>query len=181
MIHQLKNAANGEPAHYSTTVEILQNGDILTFKFVAESSTYYCPYRNQYNAAHYEGDVCEVFIGTDPEKKVYYEVEITPYNDLFLSKITYKGTDENNNPVLEWDFVEDSFVESSATLTETGYIAEFSFDKNKVLTGDGEMFFNAYRLETDGERMEKYMFSLSPTMRNKFHVPDYYVSLKDYL
>ena len=180
MIHQLKKSSTGEVACYNTTLEISEKDNVLTFKFVAENSKYYCPY-NYYNAPHYEGDVCEVFIGTDPNKEVYYEVEITPSNEIFLSKITYKGTDENNNPVLGWDFVEESFVEHSTTITETGYIAQFSFDKNKVLTGDGEMFFNAYRLETDGGEMEKHMFSLSPTMRNKFHVPTSYVSLKDYI
>lgn len=181
MIHQLKNSPDGKKACRNTTLEITQNGSFLTFKFVADSSKYNCPYRGIYNAPHYEGDVCEIFIGTSPDKTVYYEFEITPMNDIFLAKITYKGKDENENPILHTDYVEESFVESNVALTDMGYIAELSFDKKHILTGDGEMYFNAYRIETDGEKTEKHLFALNPTMQNKFHVPDSFVSLEKYL
>ena len=180
MIHQLRNSTDGAEACYKTTLEITENGSSLTFRFVAVNSKYNCPYRT-YNAPHYKGDVCEVFIGTAPDKKVYYEVEITPMNDLFLAKITYQGKDENGSPILHTDYVEESFVKSNAALTDNGYIAEISFDKNNVITGDGDLFFNAYRIETDGEAPEKHLFALNPTMQGRFHVPERYVTLKDYL
>ena len=180
MIYQLKNCRNGKKARYYTTVEILEKEDRLTFKFVADHSKYNCPHRG-YNGLHYEGDVCEIFIGTDPNRKVYYEIEITPLNDLFIAKITYKGRDKKKKPILEVDFVEENFIQSNVILTETGYVVELSFDKKKVFTGEGEMYFNAYRLETDGKKMEKHLFALNPTMQKKFHVPECYVSLKDYL
>ena len=180
MIYQLKNCQDGEKAHYTTTLEITEQDDVLTFKFEAFNSQYNCPHRG-YNGLHYEGDVCEVFIGSDANRKSYYEIEISPLNDIFLAKITYKGQTGDGEQILDVQFVEKNFVLSHVTLTETGYIAEISFNKRNIFTGEGEVFFNAYRLETDGEESEKYLFALSPTMKRRFHSPEHYVYLKDFL
>ena len=180
MVYQLKNCQDGEKACYTTTLEIMEEDNVLTFKFEAFNSRYNCPHRG-YNGLHYEGDVCEIFIGTDANRKSYYEIEISPLNDIFLAKITYKGTKDGDEPFVNVEFVKKNFISSNVTLTETGYIAVLSFDKQNIFTGEGEVFFNAYRLETDGEQSEKYVFALSPTMKKKFHVPERYVYLKDFL
>ena len=180
MIYQLRNNRNGEEACYHTTVEILECENILTFKFVAENSKYYCP-RPGYNGIHSNGDACEILIGSDLDRKIYYEIEISPKNDLMIAKMTYQGVDENQKPILKIDFVEESFIKSNVTLTPTGYIAELSFDKRNVLSGDGEMYFNVYRLETDRGETNKHLFALNPTMQGWFHVPAKYVDLKDYV
>ena len=91
------------------------------------------------------------------------------------------GVDEKNEPILGINFVKTPFVTSKVTKTENGYIAEVSFAKKNILSGDGEIYFNAYRLETDGGEMDKHLFALNPTMRPKFHAPSYYVYLKDYV
>ena len=99
----------------------------------------------------------------------------------------YNGEDDKDEPILNINFVEDCFVTSNVTLTDGGYIAEVSFDKDAVRMGlgdiryDGEIYFNAYRLETDGGEMDKHLFAMNPTMRHKFHTPEYYVYLKDYV
>ena len=180
MIYTLKNCRTGEFGPYKTTVEITEENNILTFKFVAEHSQYYCPH-SKYNEIHSEGDACEILIGTDPNRKVYYEIEVSPENVLMIAEMTYMGVDEKNDPILHINFVEKPFVTSKVTKTENGYIAEVSFSKKDVVSGDGEMYFNAYRLETDGGEMDKHLFALNPTMRPKFHVPSYYVYLKDYI
>lgn len=182
MLYSLKDCRTGNDAIYKTTVDITEENGILTFKFVAEHSAYYCPYTN-YNDIHAEGDACEVLIGTDPARRTYYEIELSPKNDLMLCKMTCDGDDENGDPILGHDFVraEDCFVEHSVTLTENGYTAEMRFPKEKVRTGEGEMYFNVHRLETDGGEMDKHLFALSPTMRPKFHTPSYFVWLKDYV
>ena len=181
MIYSLKNCRNGEKAIYESTVEITETNGEVTFRFVAPHSLYYCPNRG-YNGIHSMGDACEILIGSDPQRKVYYEIEISPLNELMVAKMTYNGVDEKNEPVLDIHFVEekDCFVQSKVTRTENGYIAEVRFRKEDVATGEGELYFNAYRLETDGGEAEKHLFALSPTMRGKFHVPEYYVFLKDY-
>lgn len=180
MIYKLKNCRTGEDAIYDSTVEITEQNDVLTFKFTAESSKYFCPNRS-YNGIHSEGDACEILIGSDPNRKTYYEIEISPENELMIAKMTYCGVDEENSPILNIDFVEKPFIKSSVQKTNNGYIATVSFDKKNILSGNGEIYFNAYRLETDGGESEKHLFALNPTMRSKFHVPPYYVFLKDYV
>ena len=180
MIYQLKNCQDGEKACYTTNLEITEQDDVLTFKFEAFNSRYNCPHRG-YNGLHYEGDVCEIFIGSDVNRNSYYEIEISPLNDIFLAKITYKGRTGNDDPIIEVEFVEKNFISSHVTLTDTGYIAVLSLDKRNIFTGEGEIFFNAYRIETDGEQSEKHLFAFNPTMRKKFHIPECYVNLKDVL
>lgn len=180
MIYSLKNCRNGEDAPYKTTVDITEKEGILTFTFVAEHCQYYCPH-SRYNDIHSEGDACEILIGSDPDRKVYYEIEISPENVLMIAQMTYMGVDENNEPMLKIDFVEKPFVTSEVTKTENGYVAKLSFAKKDILSGEGEIYFNAYRLDTDGEEMNKHLFALNPTMRDRFHVPSYYVYLKDFV
>lgn len=180
MLYELKNCRNGQAAPYKTTVDITRTGNRITFVFTAENTRYYCPHSG-YNKIHSEGDACEVLIGSDPERKTYFEIEISPKNDLMLAKMVNHGMDEKNEPILDIHFIEDCFLESQVTLTDTGYIASVSFDETHVMGDGGEVYFNAYRLETDGGEMDKHLFALFPTMRHKFHVPEYFQFLKDYV
>lgn len=180
MLYNLKNCRDGSAATYNTTVDISENNGILTFKFEAENTSFYCPHSG-YNKIHSEGDACEVLIGSDPERKVYYEIEISPKNDLMVAEMVNHGFDENNEPVLDIHFVDDCFVKSEVLVNENDYTATVSFEKDKILSGDGEVYFNAYRLETDGGEMDKHLFALIPTMLPKFHSPKHFVLLKDYI
>ena len=179
MVYNLKNCRDGSKATYDTTVEISSVNGRLYFKFVAKNSQLYCPYHN-YNDIHSSGDACELLIGTDPERKKYYEIEISPENQQMIALMTYCGED-NDNPKLELEFVEKSFMESRITLTGDGYIAELWFDERHIRTSEDDIYFNAYRLETDGGESEKHLFALNPTMRGKFHTPECFVYLKDYI
>lgn len=180
MIYELKNCRDGSPATYQTTVEITEKDNIVTFDFVASHSSFYCPH-DGYNKIHSEGDACEVLIGSDPARRVYYEIEISAKGDLMLAEMVNHGVDEKNEPILDIHFVDDCFLKSQVTRMEDGYRATVSFDKRNILSGDGEIYFNAYRLETDGGEMDKHLFALIPTKRPKFHAPDYFVWLNDYL
>ncbi len=179
MRYELKNCRDGKPAVYRTTVDITEQDGIVTFCFEAEHTSFYCPYHD-YNKIHSEGDACEVLIGSDPARMHYYEIEISAEGELMLARMTNHGFGEDGNPILELDFVEDCFVKGHTERTENGYIATVSFDKKKILSGEGEIFFNAYRLETDGGEMDKHLFALIPTMRPKFHAPEYFAWLCDY-
>ena len=180
MLYELKDNRTGESTCRPTTVEITGQGGEVTFFFRAENSQRYCAYEG-YNQMHCEGDVCEIFIGTDPRRKVYYEIEISPRGDIFLAKITYGGTDSEGIPILQIDYLDDNFLTTSVTETETGYTAEIRLRLEDICTGDGEIFFNAYRIETDGGESDKHLIALCPTMRSRFHVPQYYALLQDYL
>lgn len=179
MKYELRNCRDGSKAVYPTTVEISEKDDVLTFHFVCENSRCHCPYKG-YNQLHSEGDAVELLIGTDPARRVYYEIELAPSGDSMLAEMEYLGEDEKNEPILVIHFVEDSFIKTSVSRTGTGYEAEISFDKKSIFTGDGEIYFNAYRLDTDGVETDRHLFALNPTMRHKFHTPEKYVFLKDY-
>jgi hypothetical protein len=180
MLYELKNCRDGSPATYRTTVDVTEKDNIITFAFTAEHSSFYCPHQG-YNQIHSEGDACEILIGSDPERKVYYEIELSPNGDLMLAEMHNLGVDEKNHPILEIHFVEDCFVTGKVTRTENGYTATMSLDKKFVARDDAEIYFNAYRLETDGGEMDKHLFALIPTMRPKFHAPEHFVFLKDYV
>ena len=180
MLYELKNCRDGSTATYKTTVDISENNGVVTFTFDAENTEFYCPHSG-YNKIHSEGDACEVLIGSDPERKVYYEIEISPQNDLMVAEMVNHGFDENNEPILDIHFVDDCFVKSEVQNRENGYSATVSFLLDKILSGEGEIYFNAYRLETDGGEMDKHLFALNPTMLPKFHSPEYFLFLKDYV
>ena len=181
MIYTLKNCRDGEIGKYNTTLSIAENQEgELCFHFEAESCQYYCPEKG-YNKIHSRGDAVELLIGSDVQRKVYYEIELNPNGELMIAKMTYQGVDENGKAILNIQFEEECFVRSDVKKTKNGYIAELRFHKNKIMTGDGDIFFNAYRLETDGGEMEKHLLALIPTMCGRFHEPQYYVYLKNYL
>ena len=179
MLYSLKNCRNGEAAIYNTTVDISEKDGKYTFVFTAEHTSFYCPHHN-YNDLHSDGDACEILIGSDPERRSYYEIEISAEGKLMLAKMTYNGVDETGAPILGLEFVDNCFLESDLKRTPDGYTATLSFHKNDVLTGNGNLFFNAYRLETDGGEKDKHLFALFPTMRPKFHAPDYFDYIDKY-
>lgn len=183
MIYELRDCRTGNrEEERKTTVEITEKDGMLTFVFTAENSEYYCPYK-EYNKIHSDGDVCEILIGTDPNRKVYYEIEISPHNGLMLAKMTYGGEDEKG-PILDIDFVANPFVKTQVLLRDNGYVATATFPKEAIKTGEGEIYFNAYRIDTAGGKLLEpvhLLYALNPTMRGKFHTPAYYVWLKEYL
>ena len=180
MKYELKNCIDGSKAVYRTGFEVSEKDGVLTFVFEAENSEYYCCAPG-YNNIHSMGDVCELLIGTDPERGIYYEIEVSPIGDLMIARMTNHGVDENGKPILDIDFVEEPFIKVNMTKTENGYIATLVFDKKNIMTDENEVYFNAYRIETDGGEPEKHLFALNPTMRGKFHVPDKFLWLKDYI
>ncbi len=183
MRFQLKECSSGKlHADIPTSLEITQKGDILTFVFTAENCQYHCPFKG-YNDIHTKGDACEILIGSDPNRRVYYEIEVSACNGLMICEMTYQG-EADGEVLLDMNFVKEPFVTRNVLLREDGYVATVSFPISKILTGDGKIFFNAFRVETrGGDRMgdEKLLYALNPTMRRKFHTPSCYVSLDDYV
>lgn len=182
MKYLLKNNRDGAASVYRTTVEVSQDERNIYFNFAAEHSNYYCPYRN-YNDIHSCGDAVEILIGIDPARKTYYELEVNPDNSKMLAKMTVTELDGDGAAKLNIEFVDekDCFFTSSIAKTSDGYVACIVVDKVRLNMPVEQIYFNAYRLETDGGEMEKHLFALNPTMCGKFHVPTRYVMLRDYL
>ena len=180
MKYELKNCKNGEKAIYKTELEITEKDGKVTFTFDASNSEYYCCDPG-YNKIHTMGDACEILIGTDPKRGVYYEIEVSPIGDLMIAEMINSGVDENGKPILKINFVDEPFVTEKTVKKENGYVTSLTFDLNNIRSGEGEIYFNAYRIETDGGEPEKHLFALNPTMQPKFHVPSKFLWLKDYI
>ena len=58
--------------------------------------------------------------------------------------------------------------------------AHFRIKLSDINTGEGEVYFNAFRLETDGGVINKYLYALNPTFVPKFHITEKFLWLKDY-
>ncbi len=179
MKYDLVDCRTGKKTEYKTQLNIIPFGETLTFCFHAERSSCYCPW-DGYNKNHYEGDVCEVFFGTGPDRSLYYEVEISPDNQLFFGRVRHQGIDEKGNPILSIAFIgqKDCFVSSSVIRTRTGYIAQLVLDLTRLENRE-DFFFNAFRIETDGGQREKHLLACSPTLGSRFHVPGAFIPLKD--
>ena len=89
MKYDLKNCKNGEAGVYPTTVDISVNDGIITFFFECEKCEFFVPFTG-YNKIHSAGDSCEILIGSDPERKVYYEIEISAKGELMIARMTYR-------------------------------------------------------------------------------------------
>ena len=176
MLYEMKNCCDGTNAVYYTSVEVSEKNGIFTFVFTAENSKYYCPYKG-HNEKHFEGDVCEIFIGSNENRNLYYEIEVNPNNDTFLALIEYRGETEQG-PDLHRTYFEKSFLTTSVNKFDGGYIATVSFPKEKILCGNGEIYFNAFRIDTDGEQPEKHLFAVNPPMRPRFHTPEFFIPIE---
>ena len=185
MKYELKDCRTGKrEKERCTTVEITEKEGIVTFVFTAEKCRYYCPYQKQYNRLHSEGDACEILIGSDPLRKDYYEIEISAENGVMIAKMRYNGEERNGEKILlDIDFEKESFVTSQVIRRNGGYEATVAFPLEKIRTGNGEIFFNAYRIDTHGGKYlvdDELLYALNPTMRNRFHTPSAFVWLEDY-
>lgn len=177
----MKDNRTGGKAAYDTRVDISEKDGEIIFRFSASHSSLHCT-RKRYNGIHSTGDACEVLIGSDPTRSEYYEIEINPQNKLMVAKMSYLGVDASGNPVLKIGFVpkKECFVRSEVKVSGDSYTAALYVRKDKV-SAQGEPYFNAYRLETDGGETDKHLFALNPTMCGKFHVPARYVRLSEYV
>lgn len=172
MKYFLKDCRTGKAAEYKTVLKIRNRKNTIVFFFRCENSKLFCPY-NSYNAIHSKGDVCEILIGSDPERKDYFEFEISPNNCQMISNICYKGVNELNEPLLDIKPIAKSFLKSKTKKLRNGYIVKAKFNKDNIRQSSNDLiYFNAYRIETDGGEMEKHLFALFPTLCGHFHVPE---------
>lgn len=180
MKYKLKNNRTGQdiPEFY-TEVDIYFTETHINFEFCAENSKCHCV-SDEYNHEHADGgDVCEVFICVDQSGKKYYEVEIAPNGAEFLYLMTYKGFNtEIDQPILDMQPIEKSFLNSKVETKENGYKVKFSIPLDKVYLNErGCVVMNAFRIETEGGIPDKNLLALSPTLCSKFHHPEFFVEI----
>ena len=176
-MHELLNSRNGKKMDFATTVAISETDKDYVFSFYAESSQFYCPYKN-YNEDHWEGDVCEVFIGDKDDPMRYFEIEVNPEGSLFFARIFNPGDPD----AIEVELIANDMIGYGAEKVGNDYKAEIRVDKAKLNVPVDRIVFNAFRIETDGGETNKHLIALSPTMYDdQFHVTGAFVPLKKYL
>lgn len=63
-----------------------------------------------------------------------------------------------------------NFLTTERRPKENGYFLAFSFSEAKLKKFGEELYFNLFRIETDGGEKEKYLFALNRTHRSHlFH------------
>ncbi len=170
-IRYLKENKTGKEAIYQTGFQIDKTEDKLIVVFKAEHSTFNS-YSDKYNDKLYMGDVCEIFIDVG-EKDHYYEIEVAPNNAVFFGNI------KNNKEGMDCEFIEENFLDTSVTKTNDSYQVTIIIPLEKIHYDESYgIKFNAFRIETDGEEPEKYLFALNPTMGPSFHKPEAFIPLK---
>lgn len=155
----LKENKTGAEACYKTEFKYRKCCKYLCFIFKAHHSAL-DSYSDKYNDELYRGNVCELFIKYGKENH-YYEIEVAPNGATFLADI------ENINSNFKGNLIGDCFVKTSAKIKKSGYTVRILMPKSFIKTKKIE--FNAFRIETDGERPEKHLFALHPTLCNSFH------------
>lgn len=172
MYAELRDSRTGARAPFRTGLNFERAADGLRFSFECENSKRFSAYEDD-NEPIYNGDVVEVFVCVGEDKSRYFEVEVAPNGAVFFAKIV------NDGEGISAEMLEKNFV-SSARATENGYDAEIFLPNEAIGLKEGDsVFFNAYRIETDGGEPEKYLLALNPTLCGSFHKPSFFVALEE--
>lgn len=155
---KLLDNRTGEKAKYKTLFYFKETKNNLIFKFKAFHSSL-TSFSNVYNDAIYNGDVCEIFIKNSIDH--YFELEVAPNGTKFLSDI------ENIDNKIKGTLINRCFFETKVKAKKNKYIVKIILPKTNLKTNKYE--FNAFRIETDGEKANKYLFALHPTLSDTFH------------
>lgn len=165
----LKETETGEDSPFYTAVSYGVEKGALAFKFECKNSRYYSPYSGD-NEPLFEGDVVEVFLRTGDDPKKYYEIEVAPNGAVFFADIFNDDGDINVT-------FSQKKVSAAVRKTADGYEADIKIPFDSVnITGETRLvYFNAYRIETEGGIMEKNLLALNPTGERKFHHPEKFI------
>lgn len=176
MKFELLNCETGEKSPFYTQAEIWLDDKNLNVEFYCKNAQMFS-YSDKYNDRLYMGDVCEAFICTGTDRHQYYEIEVAPNNTVFLIKVHYYP----NDPEVAKEFIpiEECFVTSSVERFDGEYKCKFSVPLDKIGYDKSRgIWFNLYRIETEGGIPEKNLLAANPTLRHRFHEPAFFMKLK---
>lgn len=170
MNYLLKDNITGNVACYKTTVKISRKKDLILVKYKALSSTLFS-YSDKYNDELYKGDVVEIFISLG-KPFYYYEFECAPNGTLFYGEIH----NENNERTLT--LLQNNCIKSKTKQHKNWYSVDLIIDLSKLSGDKNNISYNIFRIDTDGEKPEKHLFALNPTLCDTFHVEKAFIKLK---
>ena len=169
MFKYLKNNRTGEKTPFKTTLRYSMKGEMLAFFFDCEKSECFSAYSDD-NEPIYLGDVAELFLGVGENPQKYFEIEVAPNGAVFFAEITNDG-DEKKVKFLPTDT-----ITAETERTESGYkVSVFVPERIFGNLKGRKIYFNAFRIETEGGETEKNLIALNPTLNDTFHVPDKFI------
>ena len=72
----------------------------------------------------------------------------------------------------------DKAFEADVTDYKNGYSVEIRTPDAAIgVKENGEVVFNAYRIETEGGEPDKNLLALSPTLCGTFHMPQFFIDI----
>ena len=170
MKKELKNNITGEDTPFKTVLDYGVEKDEIYFNFCCENSQLFSA-GDMDNAPLYRGDVCEVFISVNGDRNEYFEIEVAPNGASFYALI------KNRNGMLDVSFLEKNFT-TFVTVTDKGYDVEIIIPFRALGVTDCPIYFNAFRIETEGGIENANLLALNPTKVGNFHCPEFFIRLK---
>ncbi len=166
----LKNNLNGLEAIYQTDVDVKISGDYLIAIFICHHPSNFS-YSDKYNDDIYCGDVVELFLQTNQPNQ-YYEIEVSPNNTHFIALITNDGHSFSGQKITE------DFVISNSNIIDGIWYCYIKIPLDKINNSKEKgIYYNAFRIDTDGGERDKHLFSLFPTKCGSFHKMDSFKKL----
>ncbi|MBR1868002.1 MAG: hypothetical protein IJ800_05430 [Clostridia bacterium] len=172
MKERLRDNVTFDYGVFLTELDYEITGDAFVFKFDCFRSQLFSASEKD-NDDLFNGDVAEVFIRTGKDQNEYFEIEVAPNGKKFFAKIKLDGEDIGVN------FLDPSMIDAEVYPYKSGYkaIIRIPFVSVEHKSGE-EVYFNAFRIETEGGIPEKNLLALYPTTTGKFHDPSAFHKLK---
>lgn len=176
---ELKENITGKSIpEFATTLEVSMNETNIIFDFFCKNSKLFSS-TTIYNGPVYSGDACEIFISTCGDIVRYYEIEVAPNGCVFLADITNDGNLNSKNGIVV-NYISDCFLTSKVEILDDGnYRCTINIPLDKIGYDESKgIKFNAFRIETEGGYTDKNLLALNPTLKYKFHCPEFFINLK---
>lgn len=81
-----------------TTIKLLWDADYLYVRFICQDEEIYIPFNgNERDKDYYKGDAAEVFLDAVGDQKQYYEIQVTPANQVLDQSLTITADKVTSN------------------------------------------------------------------------------------
>jgi hypothetical protein len=142
-----------------TTVKLLWDEQFLYVRFVCKDNDIYIPFQgDQRDREYYRGDAAEVFLDSVGDGRQYYEIQVTPANQVFdqtllvtADKVTSRPNGRLTDDILQRNWWKDiswdiEGLKTAATRAKDGWIVDIAIPAKAALRRLGEAKFHPMTL-----------------------------------
>ncbi len=131
-----------------TTIRLLWDEDALYLRYRCESDEIYAPHSGR-DAHHHLGDVVEIFIDPMGDARQWYEVQVTPTNQVLDKMFLLTALPEHRQDLLLdfdlmsrelWEFIEWDMpgLQHAAAIDEAGWTVDMALPAEALMRRHGE-------------------------------------------